>query len=363
MRFSSFIVIKRYISLVQVRCLLVVLMGVMQSQNLFAQNSRTPADSSTFTFTFENDLFGDSDAQYTNGIQLGWQSRDLDHYAQASRLPPWIISLAEGLPFINKKDRLHNIGIALGQQIFTPADTTTPDLIVDDRPYAGWLYGAVNFISKTDLAMDSVELQAGVLGPWSQAERAQNLVHNLRDLPTANGWKNQLDNEPGFVLIYEHRDRQFGSQNIYGWGYDLISNAGATVGNVYCYANLGAAVRLGWNLPSDFGTSIIRPGGDTNAPSALGDSRLSGVGIRRVGFHLFSGISGRIVLRDIFLDGNTFADSHRLDKENLVGDWVVGASLNLGQLKLSYAQNFRTREFEHQPTQHNFGSISLSWTF
>ena len=35
-------------------------------------------------------------------------------------------------------------------------------------------------------------------------------------------------------------------------------------GNVYTYANTGMQIRLGRNLPRDFGTFIIRPGGDYN---------------------------------------------------------------------------------------------------
>jgi len=186
-------------------------------------------------------------------------------------------------------------------------------------------------------------------------------VHDLRDLPSANGWGNQLENEPGVMLIYERRHRWVRPLGRGGWGCDLISNVGGTLGNVYTYLNAGAEVRLGWNLPADFGTSIIRPGGDTNGPSSAADPRLNGP--RSFGFHLFAGVSGRVVLRDVFLDGNTFDDSHEIDKEPLVGDYVVGASFVFRQWKVSYAQNFRTREFERQPSQHNFGSVSISWTF
>jgi len=326
-----------------------------------AEGSLEAADTSTFTFIFENDLFGDTDAQYTNGIQVSWLSEDLENYRDAWRIPAKLLALADDLPFINEPDRVHNVGVSVGQQIFTPADTTRRELIADDRPYAGWLYGGLSFISKTSSRMDSMEIQAGVIGPWSLAESAQNFVHDIRDLPSAEGWNNQLENEPGIMLIYERRNRWAWNLGIDGWGYDLISNAGGTVGNIYTYINVGAEARIGWNLPADFGTSIIRPGGDTNGPSSATDSRLRVD--RRVGFHLFAGVSGRLVLRDIFLDGNSFTSSHEIDKKTLVGDYVVGASLMFRQWKLSYAQNFRTREFERQPRDHNFGSMSLSWTF
>lgn len=324
----------------------------------FAKNR---SNTSTFTFIFENDLFGDTDQQYTNGIQIGWLSPDLTHYADADRVPDWLLRIALRLPFINAPNRQHNVGITFGQQIFTPADTTVSTLIRDDRPYAGWLYTGVSFISKTEHQLDTLEIQAGVIGPWSLAEEAQNLVHRIRDLPTANGWTNQLKNEPGLEFIYEKKTRLFRSANSRGWGYDLISHSGGAAGNVATYVNAGAEVRIGWNLPADYGTSLIKPGGDTNAPSSVNDPRLRNSD--RYGAHLFAGVSGRLVLRDIFLDGNTIRESHDVEKEWWVGDLVVGASVTLYQLKFSYTQAFRTREFEHQPSNHNFGSVTMSWTF
>ena len=65
-----------------------------------ATESRSPADTSTFTFMFENDLFGNMDEQYTNGIQIGWLSKDLAHYSQASRVPGFLLDFASYLPFI-----------------------------------------------------------------------------------------------------------------------------------------------------------------------------------------------------------------------------------------------------------------------
>ena len=104
------------------------------------------------------------------------------------------------------------------------------------------------------------ELQFGIIGPAAQAEEAHNFIHDLRDLEKAGGWSNQLDNEPGLALIYERKWRPLKSDNSTGFGYDVITHAGAAVGNVFTYANAGVETRIGWNLPGDFGTSYIRPG-------------------------------------------------------------------------------------------------------
>ena len=322
-----------------------------------------PRDSSTLTVMFENDLFGDSDEQYTNGFQLGWMSPDVSRYADAD-LPPgleWTKRLAAHLPFVEHPGAQHNIGLSLGQKMYTPGDTQTRTAIQDDRPYAGWLYGSTAFISKTMTRLDSVELQLGVVGPASLAEDAQKLVHDLRGFDVPQGWDNQLENEPGVALIYERRERPWRSANAAGIGYDFITHGGGAVGNVFTYLNAGAELRAGWNLPADFGTSVISPGGDTNAPTAVGDPRLGNTS--PFGIHGFAAITGRLVLRDIFLDGNTFADSHDVDKHWLVGDFLLGASVTFGRAKLSYAEVFRSKEFSGQGRAHNFGSLSLSITF
>ena len=73
--------------------------------------------------------------------------------------------------------------------------------------------------------------------------------------------------------------------------------------------------------------------------------------------------TGRLVARDNFLDGNTFSDSHHVDKEPLVGDAGFGVSLIWRNLKVSYARVLRTREFELQANSQRFGSISLSYIY
>lgn len=315
----------------------------------------------TLSVHFENDLFADTDQNYTSGVKLSWVSPDLTRFRDDRQLPEWIYPYIEALPFINEPERERNIAISFGQSIFTPQDTERTDLITDDRPYAGWLYLGLGFHSKTQTQLDTMEIQLGVVGELSLARQTQILVHKLRDISTPKGWQHQLENEPGLNLIYERnwRDQLAGDDR--GFGFDIITHAGAAVGNVFTYANLGFEVRGGWNLPQDFGTSTIRPGGDTNDPVTKSDPRRAAD--TSFGFHLFAFADGRAVARDIFLDGNTFVDSHSVDKERFVGDVAVGAALIYGRFKLSVAKVFRTREFVGQPSKHRFGSITLSYTF
>lgn len=315
----------------------------------------------TFSVVFENDLFGDTDAQYTNGLQIGWISPDLSEYRDSRRLPRWAVPLVARLPFINAPGLQRNVAFHLGQKMFTPNDIERTDLIRDDRPYAGWLYVGAAFHNKNIRRLDTFEVQIGVIGPASLAEQAQNLVHDVRGIDRARGWDHQLDNEPGLLLIYERKHRLFRRDLIARFGADAISHAGATLGNVYVYGNAGVEARLGWRLPADFGTSLIRPGGEADAPADASDPRFDPT--PGFGAHAFAAITARLVGRDIFLDGNTFGDSHEVDKKPFVADLLVGAAITFGRLKLSYAQVFRTEEFDGQRRDHEFGSVRLSYTF
>jgi hypothetical protein len=215
-------------------------------------------------------------------------------------------------------------------------------------------------VSKSRTVADTLDIQVGMVGPASLAEQAQKFVHDLRDLDQPRGWQNQLSNEPGLVIYYERKWRARPAPLFARFGYDVIGHAGLAVGNVWDYGALGFETRLGWNLPNDFGTSLVRPGGDANAPIAQGAGGSYGRGF---GAYAFAALGGRLVGRNIFLDGNSFEGSHDVDKKYAVGDFVVGASVLYGPLKLSYAQVFRTREFDGQRRRHNFGSINLSVTF
>ena len=336
-----------------------LIVGLLACPMAAAQEN--PDNSWTFSVHFENDLFADTDQNYTNGVKASWVSPDLTRFRDSEKLPAWSHRYIDRLPFINDKERQRNIVLAVGQSIFTPQDTDRTDIDDDDRPYAGWLYFATAFHSKKTSRLDSLEVQAGFVGPLSFAEHTQALIHEARGFSKPKGWGHQLKNEPGLNFIYERNWRTAFVGSDRGLGLDLISHAGGALGNIFTYANIGFELRAGWNLPKDFGTSPIRPGGDTNAPVHQRDPRRAGD--TRFGFHVFAYVDGRGVLRDIFLDGNTFANSHRVNKRRYVADFAAGAALTYEKFKLSFAKVIRTREFDNQPANHRFGSITLSYTF
>ena len=78
---------------------------------------------------------------------------------------------------------------------------------------------------------------------------------------------------------------------------------------------------------------------------------------------LFGGVEGRLVGRNIFLDGNTFRDSYSVDKNYAVGDANAGVALTYDQMRISYTLVYRTKEFETQDENTVFGALNLGYRF
>lgn len=315
----------------------------------------------TFSFYFENDLFTGSDRHYTNGVKLTWISPDLPAFAEYGPLPESWLPYIDYLPFVNRPGFQRNVAFFIGQNMYTPEEIERAALITDDRPYAGWTYAGVSFHSKNQKILDTVELQAGIVGPASQAEPIQKFVHRVVNSPKPRGWDHQLRNEPGLAIIFERKLRLFSKESVGGWGADGIPFAGLSLGNIQTYANAGIEFRVGLRLPRDFGSSLIRPAGDTSAPAAQDDPRLAGR--ESLGWHLFGSANGRAVARDIFLDGNTFRDSHSVGKKYFVLDLAAGLCVTAGRFKFTYAYAVRTKEFKDQRRHDSFGAVSVSFTY
>ena len=325
----------------------------------------------------ENDFFGGTDENYTNGFKLAWISPDLTPTSQQgprARLLEW-------LPFLNAEGAQKNLGVALAQHIYTPQDIARNNPDPTDRPYAGWTYFEFSFLAKTDRRADTVAIQLGLIGPHSFADDVQIGFHELINAPSPNGWNYQLRDEPGLNIAWERKWRSYArsvsaadrlglrtspfsgraSENRLYWGIDFIPHLGAVVGNVSTYANAGVTVRFGHNIPSDFGVNLMRPAGVASSPIDDLDPRTRGSGWS---FYGFVGVDGRAIARDIFLDGNTFTDSRSVEKKPFVADISYGVGLIKGRFQGTFTRVIRTKEFETQRNDRSeFGSVSTTWTF
>ncbi|MBR0672896.1 lipid A deacylase LpxR family protein [Neoroseomonas soli] len=311
-------------------------------------SERVPGDHyGTFSLTYENDLLAGTDRYYTSGFQLSWRSPSYDP-------PSWLTFLTDRPSLIFPEGGTPRWGLAFGQNIFTPDDTTrrNPDPL--DRPYAGWLYGAISLASYTATEYGSIELQLGMVGPSALGEQVQNGVHDLLNIDRAYGWNYQLKDEPGVNVVLS-RQWRFNSDPVWeDVAVGIVPSVTASVGNVQTYASAGLMVRIGDDLMADFGPPRMRP-------SISGSAFYQPGG--KWGWYVFAGVEGRVIGRDIFLDGNTWRDSRHVDRETFVGEANAGVAVIMPFARLTMTYTARSREFETQLESAQYGSITLSFRF
>jgi hypothetical protein len=311
----------------------------------FGQQAGSPPtpENGTLSILFENDIFYNTDRDYTNGVAIAWTTAPAD-------TPDFAIDIARSVPFFGQSGEVRTT-YAIGQNIYTPSNLHLADPPKTDRPYAGFLYLSGGVSQWSDRALDELQVQLGVIGPDSLAQESQTFVHSIINDTIPKGWAYQLRNEPGLVINDEHSWRAFYSGRLAGLSFDVDPHVGASIGNVYDYVNAGAMGRFGLNLPNDYGPTRIDP-------SLPGTNFFDPTG----GFSLyaFGGFDGRAIARDIFLDGNTFEDSRHVTKIPWVGDMQLGVALAMDSWRLSFTHVFRTREFTTQQHADQFGAINLS---
>jgi hypothetical protein len=309
----------------------------------------------------ENDsLYFSSDRHYTQGLRLSVLSPVLQPQGWADGLYNAVGDL--GIPTVFAPGGTRRTSLFVGQSIFTPENLNIKPPSPRDRPYGGWLYAGDSLLQETGNSLENLELDLGVVGPGAFGEQVQNDWHQFIGIHQAQGWSNQLQNEPGLVLSYERSWRiplvPIGNRDGVENGIDIVPELGGTGGNVFTYADGGAQIRFGRHLEADYGQVHVRPalsGTDYFNPAALDDD---------LGYYLFAGVQGRAVARNIFLDGNTFRQSASVTHKIFVADLTAGVSVFWStRIRLDLSVMRRTPEFvgQHSPDVGGSAAVAFSW--
>jgi len=265
--------------------------------------------------SLDNDLFAPHrigyeapDWDYTAGTRLSWTSPRTHWWAA-----PLGIAAADSA-------RLRTTW-ELGQEIYTPR-RDAPEPLPGERPYAGWLYGAVTAEVARPKVVRHATLQLGVTGPPSLAEPVQREIHKIGGFVPPEGWAHQLAFEPGVVLRYGETHRVMG--DVLGASGEIGPEWEVAVGNVLTGARAGLRGRIAHR-----------------------------------GLYALGSVRGEWVAHSLFLDGNTFHAGPRVEKRPFVAQAEVGAGFAAGRVGLEYRAVFRGREYATQESPHTWGSISL----
>jgi len=300
-----------------------------------------------FRVSFLNDTFVNTDRSFTHGGKLTLMSNNIEGYRK-NPLLKWF-------SFTNGPGSQHCYSMSIGQNVYTPNNIETDDFLSDDRPYAGYLYFGFGVHSRNEKRQDSFEIDIGIVGRHSFAEETQKIIHDIFKHEKPLGWEHQLKDEFAFQTVFERKIKAYNRRTESGMGIELIPHFGGGLGNVYIFANAGYQVRFGWNLPEDFGVDMHRPGGDTN----IGILHKS----RKTSIHIFAALDGHAVYRNIFLDGNTVVNSHRVEKYPLTANIMVGLGLWIKRFYITCNYVYWTKKFKTEIVNHKFGVMNITYTF
>jgi hypothetical protein len=214
------------------------------------------------TFYLDNDLFANTDEDYTNGARLSWisGSRDPNEFGPVQRNLQRLSSDPEGRTWFRRLSGFqdpeqleYNYGFSLTQLMFTPEDEEPPVAPPGQRPYAGWLGIDLSLHIKDAHALNSVSLAIGTTGPNSYAKEAQDLVHNIRGQQEFDGWDSQVPNEVTANFYTSQRRRVVIRDPSQGsFAIDGFTEARLALGTFLTSVSAGTLIRFGWNLPTDF---------------------------------------------------------------------------------------------------------------
>lgn len=261
----------------------------------------------------DNDLLGlrgaddpPPDYEYTHGLSVSWDRRDARWEA--------------------------------GQRIYTPR-RDAPEPLPDERPYAGWLYGAWQRTTASPRTRSTLRAEAGVTGPASLARPVQNAFHRLAGYQEQLGWDHQLGFEPGVILSCAREHRWTGGGGAGKARVDVLPSWAVRAGNVRTGAEAGLRARIG------FGAGDVW----TGSGAARGVSGWMEGAARQ-----------EAVLRDLFIDGNTFADRDPgLDRRTWVAQGEAAFGVRWRRTELEYRHVLRGREYATQQEPHPYGSIRI----
>jgi hypothetical protein len=298
------------------------------------------------SMVLENDMFYQSDNNYSSGLSIIWVPTE-------NGVPDWALKVADWVPWFDETGEVHH-GYAFGQTMYTAKDISLEDPPLDDRPYAGFLYGSIGMAISDGQQLDQLSLTFGVIGPMSGTKHSQKIIHQIVGSDEPMGWDTQLHNEAGIILTYQRSWRELKTSSFLDNEVEITPHFGGALGNIYTYLNTGVTLRYGEHLPLDFGPPRIQPS-------------IQGSGFfatkQPFNWYLFAGIEVRAVGRNIFLDGNTLRDSRSVDREPWVGDFQWGAVLTFETFRVSYTHVSRSKEFAGGPESHQFGALSLTMLF
>lgn len=301
----------------------------------------------TALFSYENDSVYGPDRYYTNGIQFLFVTVDNSIMSENEYLSK--------IFNINTKI-YHNFSFGIGQKIYTPYTIKIAEPVLNDRPYAGYLYLFLNKNIRYDNKLDSFGISVGLTGPSSLAEITQKRVHELIGSTEPKGWNNQLKNEL-LVMFSWMRNVELNKpkQNSFDW--NVIPKFTTNIGTPLTSVVTSIEFRYGWNLADDFNSNKMQ------ALSSGIRNNFKNNSSKNISYYVFFEAEGNFIFYDTFLDGNLSGKKTNIEKELFRYELIGGLTLNIENYYIKYSNIFMSKEFKEQKDNQFIFSLTMGYLF
>lgn len=279
----------------------------------------------------DNDLYASlkNDRYYTNGITLFY------NYLNAKTTERLLKKTTE---------------FRLGHYIYTPKTRLANEIAVNDRPFAGYMFGEVNqtFFMVHDAVYQGT-LQMGYVGPNSFAQQMQNGLHDVLSLRHVEGWQNQIRNTFALQTQFRYTKKLFSDQPTPL--FDVHFQTQAVLGTVQTGINTGFFARIGWK-------SLL--------PIAQSNFYNSGVLRTSKSEEVYFFIHPSIQYQgyDATVQGSLFGSKSPVELDLI--RWrlqtAVGIKYRYNQFNAHYTFHYRSKEVDHPVNiGYYYGSVGFSY--
>ena len=310
----------------------------------------------TLYLTFDNDFIAGSDDGYTSGFQLGYVSPGRASFGDGP-FPGGLGRWLDGVRPFAGLERQRFVAYSFAQRMFTPQEIDREGVVEDDLPYTGLLALSGTVAAQSREHLDAFTITIGVAGEAALGKPIQRHLHHFMGNTEPLGWDNQLETEPLLNLQYEHRWRavDFSAGPTNG---DLIVSGSGAAGNMMTIATGGVGLRWGRNVPHDF---FVPPPffGEETVGALPYDPQRRGT----VAMYIAASVDAAAFANLIYLDGNTFSDSHSVEHDHWYLRGHLGLHFEVGHFACAVSIVRATLPWDRPDgaTWETYGRISIGW--
>ncbi|MCG9786412.1 lipid A deacylase LpxR family protein [Vibrio mediterranei] len=313
---------------------------------IFVSSVALASERSTVSFSLDNDGVFGTDEDYTNGIFLSYTS---------SAMTPWFFFRPLSLSYWGAAS-LDKFEFQLGHKMWTPSDIEATVPLANERPYAGYFHGELNYISLHPQQAQRFNLTLGSTGEGSFADKAQQLVHSIVGSADPKGWEYQIEDQvAGSIGYLTHlnwkREALFGDT---GWEVSNVTEA--NLGNFRSDVSTGMMFRFGSELGGNFGSANI----STENPFKAGM-----IGASNKGWFTYFGLKARYRFNDLTIQGDRPGipeprDAYDVTLQPWQGEAVLGVTWYNTYVGISAFVGSKSAEYkEASKSIYGNGGVSL----